>query len=181
MSAKKDLFIALQNRLKDKVATLQHIDKLFGQLNNLGEHVIPYPAVLIEFARWEITTQGKNEQRGILFIRFHCLFENYSYSFEGSEDQSLALLYFDFVESIHKALQGFSGPTFTSLQRTGEEEDVDHQVVIDTVLEYATELTDISGARDADNVETENELTPRAIYVRPLSASSPNIVSDFEV
>lgn len=180
MSIKRTLFLALQEQLR-QLPSVKWVDKLMGQVNNLDNHVIPYPAVLIEFGRWEPKTIGKNVQKGPLIIRFHLLFENFGSSFEGSEDKDQAIAYFDFVEEIHAGLQGFSGEGWTAMERTGEDEDNDHGIIIDTVIEYQTEVSDNSSDKDKDRVLTANEVTPGVQVKRPLTRPQSTIISEFKV
>lgn len=179
MSSKKTLFKLLQHHLS-QLPSVKWVDKLFGQVDNLSNHVIPYPAILIEFGRWEPISMGNNVQKGPLIIRFHLLYENFAQSFEGSHDQELAMAYFDFVEEVHQALQGLSGTNFTALQRTGEEEDNDHDVIINTIVEYFTELTDNSSGRSQNKTLTE-EITPGTKIKKPLSRPSSNVMSEYRV
>src|SRR6185437_2811549 len=75
---------------------------------------------------------------------FWVYFENYADSFNGSMNQDKALQFFDFNEAVHQSLQGFDGDLFTALDRVSDEDDEDQDMIIGTVFEYTTLITDTS-------------------------------------
>ena len=148
-SIKGDIYTALKDHLKNEITGLNWIDKYKGQLEyiEVGSEFVTFPAVFISFATSQWQTSGGGVQKSQTVISIITAYENYADSFDGSENEDEALLFWEFNEAVHKALQGFKGDCFTALERIGDQEDEDHTNVIATRFTYATEITDDSGAR----------------------------------
>jgi|GEM_PF-2097839 len=122
---------------------LRWFDKQMGQFDNPEMfYAIPLPGVLMEFGQFQWVTIGQNQQRGNGIIRFYIYFENYADSFNGSINQEMALRFFEFTEQVHLALQGFALPYMTPLERTGDNEDTAQDMIITSMIEYSTIITD---------------------------------------
>lgn len=162
MSIKGSAYLEIVERLKselqfDQVVTeenplplpnIKWIDKDKSQFENLDkEYPIPFPAILIGFMRGNYTTLSDKAQSGDIIIRIRVGYENYADSFDGSSTQENALQYFEFMEKVHIALQGFTGTNFTALDRVAEEEDLDHDMLIIQTFEYTTTLLDDSASK----------------------------------
>jgi len=168
MSIKKDVFKSTGDYLKevlqnyDAVANpngildpalnlkgLQWFDKQMGQFSNPQLALaIPLPCILMEYQTFQWTTIGKNHQKGNGSIKFYVYFENYADAFTGSVNQELALQFFLFTEQVNMALQGFTLPGMSPLQRITDNEDSAEDMIITSVVEYGTILVDKS-AREA--------------------------------
>lgn len=164
MSIKGDIFKALSAHLmaklqfaeQDNLPNLIWVDKDFGQAELIQEGIInlPMPAILISFKTPKWASRLSQTQSGETFIRFRILFENYADSFQGSINQDKAIQFFEFNEKVHIALQNLQGDNFTSLQRTSDEEDEDHNNVVITDVFYTTILTDESAQGASKTVVT---------------------------
>lgn len=182
MSIKKILFTSLQKELKDKIATLNWVDKNMGQINSLDQfHVFPMPAILIEFGRTDWQGLGDGVQQGICLVRLHILFENYSDSNSETDAREIdrALEFFDFVELVNSVVHGYQGDGWSPFVRIGEDEDNDHQNFVTTIVEYQTLLQDKSGQRSYKEIPVEVE--PKPVFKQPLDRPDSNIISDFVV
>ena len=164
MAIKKEIFKAIQTRVQEQAPSIKYIDKLFGQPSNLSNYVIAYPAVLIEFTNFLPISNLQNVQGATIEVKVHLFFENYSDSNLGSIDQEQALAYFDCIDELNEALNTLSGENFSTLQRIGEEEDNDHDNIIQTILTYATTGYD----KKTTNKKTKltEEITPKAQFVK---------------
>lgn len=183
MSIKGTAYLELVERLKtelqfDQVITednpsplpnVKWIDKDKSQFENLdNEYPIPFPAILIAFMRGNYSSLSDKAQSGEIIIRIRVGYENYADSFDGSSNQDDALKYFEFMEQVHMALQGFAGTNFTALQRVAEEEDLDHDMLIIQTFEYTTTLLDDS----ASNKRKYQIVDPNVTITKNLSVPS---------
>jgi hypothetical protein len=142
------------------IPNLKFVDKQMGQFNSPDlYHASPLPCILISFGRTTWNSDSRQQQSGDSIIRFYIYFENYADSFQGSLNQDKALQFFEFNEKVHQALQGLSGYGYTQLERVSDEDDQDHDMIIGTVFEYSTTITDDS-ADDARNHTTVLNKTP---------------------
>jgi hypothetical protein len=158
MSTKKDIFIAIRDRIKEELPDVW-VDKNMGQIATIDRFdSFPLPAVLVEFGQSEYKTVSKGVQGVKTVLRFHLLFENWAASHAESEDSELALRYFDFTEAVHEALEGFGGENFASLTRVADEEDNNHESVVITVVEYALSYVDSSKADSHKTTEVNPDL-----------------------
>ncbi len=158
---------------------LQWVDKNMGQLQKMEQfNTIPMPAILIEFGYGSWQTLGRQQQTGEVTLRIYTLYENYADSQQGSINQNQALLFYDFTEHVHKALQGFGAANFTSLQRTADEEDNDHGNMIVSVSEYSTIITDDSASKENNTLLVEPPLKVEREQP-PLPDEEFTIKSDF--
>lgn len=167
-------------------------DRLFAKLNavpalawcdvwnhqlqylDAGEELpIVFPAIFIEFSGVNWETQKNHTQRGQALWRFHIVCEVYDESYAnpngGSINQNNALEMWDFVQRVHEALQAFQGDSFAPLDRVGEIVDSDHDMLIDTILEYTTIIYDATVGDqlvyDQTATITDTEVTPNSIPV----------------
>jgi len=151
MSIKKDIFKAIGTHL---MATLQnmpglpnlaHYDKQMGQFTSPElALVLPLPCVLIEFGNFNWETIGRNNQKGEGVISFSVYFENYANSFTGSLNQDIALQFFEFTEAVHVALQGYGLDFMAPLNRIGDAEDTEQDMIIMSVINYQTTIKDLT-------------------------------------
>lgn len=162
MAIKKEIFKAIQTRIQEKAPSIKWVDKLFGQTQNITNYVMNYPAVLIEYGQFTPYSNLNGIQEGTLEIIIHLFVENYSDAHLGSRDQEYALLYFDILDELHEALNTLSGENFSTLERIGEDEDNDHDNIIETIIRYNCGARDIGGKKKG--VKSTGEITPKATY-----------------
>lgn len=158
MSVKGLTFKEIGTYLKQAVPELKWFDKDKGQFENISNHVMPLPAVLMSFGRTPYQTQSGLIQKGTLTLRFRIGYENYADSFTGSINQDKALEFFDFNEAIYVALSGLSTTYMKNLERTADEDDQDHKNVIVTIMEFTGTLIDDAADECKNFVLTEPEL-----------------------
>ncbi|WP_312399526.1 hypothetical protein [Chryseobacterium sp.] len=164
MSIKGTVFKEISDHLQIEVPELIYIDKDRGQAEKENEILLPKPAVLFAFLRFEWSEIGSGVREGKGTIRVRIICENYAESYTGSIDQELALQFFDLNEKIDSALDGFSGSKFSKLIKTADEDDLDHNQVIITVYEYEVTITDDSKANNKNMVQVD--ATPIVKYVK---------------
>lgn len=156
MSVKGQTHKEIETFLMQEVDALKWFDKDKGQFENISNHVMPLPAVLMSFGRTPYEDLTEGIQKGQLTLRFRIGYENYADSFVGSINQDKALEFFDFNEAIFKALQGLSTTYVKNLTRIADEDDQDHKNVIVTIMEFAGTLIDDS----ADDTKTFTLVEP---------------------
>ena len=154
MSVKKDLFTQLGAYLMEtlqnfdptlNLPNLAWFDKQMGQFTTPElSYAIPLPCILMEYQSFSWETVGKNQQRGNGVIRFYIYFENYADAFTGSVNQDLALRFFEFTEQVNLALQGLGLPNMTPLLRVSDNEDSAEDMIITSIVDYGTIITDAS-------------------------------------
>ena len=122
MIQEKNLFIALCERLRDKVSELNFVDLWLDQLSDLGENLPVFlPAAFLEIkCNWDGFVLGRGQQRGEATIRVHLVMQTYAETESLSLQQSTALLMYDIAQKIYLALQGFGTEQATPLIRKGE-------------------------------------------------------------
>lgn len=179
MSVKGSIYKQIAEHLMANITNLQMVDKDKGQLENMSQFVLPLPAVLVSFGRFEYDNIGGGFKKGQGTIRFKVAYENYADSYTGSINQDLALQFFDFNEAVQNALEGFSSDLFSPLQLIADEDDQDHKNVIVTLFEYETTIVNKSGIADKNYIKVDAE--PKVTYVDKKSIPKRNatIESDF--
>ncbi|WP_241279753.1 hypothetical protein [Chryseobacterium cucumeris] len=180
MSIKGIVYKEITNRLETLITELIYIDKDRGQFEKENVLLVPKPAVLIAFLRfeWSEIGNGVKEGKGTIRVRVGC--ENYAESYSGSIDQDKALEFFDLNEKVDTALDGFYGTKFSELIKTADEDDLDHKNVIVTVYEYETTITDDTKADCSKMVKVEAEPIVKYIQKENLPERQVND-SDFIV
>ncbi len=180
MSIKGQVFKEISDHLAAEVSELIYIDKDRGQTEKENALVVPKPAVLIAFLRFEWSDAGNGIKLGKGVVRVRTVCENYAESYVGSIDQELALAFFDLNEKVDAALEGFGGEKFRPLVKVADEDDLDHNNVIVTVFEYETTIIDDTKANCKNMVKVEAE--PVVEYVKKENLPERQVVdSDFVI
>ncbi len=155
MSAKTDLYQEIKNKLLSETDVV-HCRLYNSQIDNLEqENTFPFPAVFIEFNELVYSSRSTGGQVADCLIRLHVCFESLA-----TEDLEILTL----MDSIQLALQGFGvGGVFSSLNRSFEGQDVNHDIIIVWLMDYETRITDNSGHRN--NKLTETTITDAQVIV----------------
>ncbi|KFF13104.1 hypothetical protein IW15_10090 [Chryseobacterium soli] len=179
MSIKGIVFKEITDHLEMQVEELIYIDKDRGQAEKENVLLIPKPAVLIAFMRFEWSDIGNGIKEGKGAIRVRVICENYAESYTGSIDQDLALVFFDLNEKVDAALEGLSGTKFSEMKKVADEDDLDHGNVIVTVYEYETTIIDDTKANCTKMIKVDAEPIIKYITKENLPERQVNIGSDF--
>ncbi|WP_312296862.1 hypothetical protein [Chryseobacterium sp.] len=179
MSIKAVVFKEISDHLESRVEQLVYIDKDRGQVEKENVIMVPKPAVLIAFMRFEWSDIGGGVKQGKGLVRVRVICENYAESYSGSIDQELALSFFDLNEKVDAALEGFSGTKFSEMKKVSDEDDLDHNNVIVTVYEYETTIIDDSKAECLKMIKVDAEPVVHYIAKENLPERQVNIKSDF--
>jgi hypothetical protein len=131
---KRDLYLALKSRLLS-ITGVEHVRLYNNQIqrDTVEEAYKQGNTVFVEFIQLTWTGAASGQQRGETVVRLHVVFESLL-----TEDVTL----FERVQNVHLSIQGFNGPLFTSMQRTNEEQDTDHDNIIVWKADYITQLSD---------------------------------------
>ena len=136
-----------------KPCLLKFIDRYHAQPEFLDQGLsFNLPAAFIEVSEVRWQSLGRGLQKGQAVVRIHILSDTVADSYQGSENQDIALRIYDTLRAVHKSLQGFSsGDTsfrFSPLTRSASISDTRHDTVSVDIIEYQTELTDADAAGD---------------------------------
>lgn len=102
--------------IKANVPEIKHIDLWADQFYN-EEYPYPDRSLFIEFFSNEIQTTGEKTQDLIMQIRFILCYQTLSDSFDGSDNQNVALGFGEILRKIHACLQGTYGQNFSAMTR----------------------------------------------------------------
>lgn len=158
MSVKGTIYLEISTYLKQQIPGLKWVDKDRGQLENISNFVFPRPAIFLSFMRTEYGTIGNNSQQGTGAVRLRIAYENYADSFTGSVNQDKALAFFEFNEKVYETLQGLSGTHFSPLDRTADEDDLEHTNIIVTIQEYACNFVDDTAVKKKQFILTDPDV-----------------------
>jgi hypothetical protein len=199
MSVKGDIFRQLATYL---MATLQFdqtvtednplplpnlvwVDKQMGQFNHPElSQLVPLPAILIGYRKTTWDSESRRVQKGNAILTFWVYFENYADSFTGSMNQDKALQFFDFNEAVHQALQGYDGDLFTALDRLSDEDDENQDMIIGSIFEYSTLITDTSADEHRKyTIVTNKGATPQYVnaITRPINNGDDDTDNTFVI
>ena len=137
------LYESLQDHIYNVMPEIKWIDLWNNQLNNLDqEDPIPFPAAFIEFTpiAW---TRMIGCKKAELIIRIHLVQESYASSYKGSATQSQALEILDNSDILDTLLEDYSGQNCTPMIGSNMEIDVNHDMLIDTILDFTTSYTKV--------------------------------------
>ncbi|MDY3352312.1 hypothetical protein PG357_10005 [Riemerella anatipestifer] len=177
MSVKGDIYKTIEAHLMDNVEGLAVVDKDRGQLENISEFAMPFPAILMSYGRFEYEPIGGGLKKGTGTIQFRVAYENYADSYSGSINQDLALQFFEFNEQVQNALEGFSSDLFSPLTLIADEDDKDHKNIIVTIFEYETTIVNKSGANDKNYIQVD--ATPKVRYTQKENLPKREAHNDF--
>lgn len=155
---KAELFVAIADRLKQKLPELAWIDWDWGQLELPAENYpVQFDCCLISFPDGQWKTEGKNVQYGNQMIQVRTAVDVYSDTHVAggvtAPDRNYALNKLKLESRVYAALQGFSGNFFTPLARvsSGEEKRDDGLKVF--VATFLTGAVDDSAAKPMQEVQ----------------------------
>ncbi|WP_295990517.1 hypothetical protein [uncultured Alistipes sp.] len=116
----KELFIALQDRLKEQVPALRWVDAEMGQLNVVPRPPVAFPCCLVDMRYLQCRSLTAGAQRVAAQFTLRVAFQGCgsSCSEAPTSVRERALEHMDTLEEIHRALQWWSfGRRINPLQR----------------------------------------------------------------
>src|SRR5690606_3851153 len=144
MSIKGKIFKEIATHLETQVPELIYIDKERGQLEKENELLVPKPAVLVAFLRFEWSDIGNGVKEGKGSIQIRTTIDNHAESRSARNTQNAAISVFEPNETIDNALEGSSGDNLSALAMIGDEDDIDNRNTIVTGFEYETTIVEDS-------------------------------------
>jgi hypothetical protein len=106
MIAFKNTFTDLCEVLKEKVSEVLFIDLWHNQINFLDdEYAFPFPAVFIEMVADNAEPLGAKARSIATMLNVYFAYETLADSYHESQNQEVALAYFDIMQKIDIALQ----------------------------------------------------------------------------
>lgn len=102
----------------------------------------------------------------------------FSDSYEGSTNQADFLAYFDLLDKVHAALHGWSGPNgcFSTLRRLNLTPDVNHDGIVNYILDYTTTIFDATADETTDYDPVNPDLEVNRGFNKPSQGSSPYVL-----
>lgn len=140
------------------------------------EHVMPKPAILIQFADADWKTKANGIQQADCLIRLHIGMHNIADDNFYSSTKSEALKVDDYLDIIQEALQGFSAECLGSMKRTKSYHDESHDHIFVQVMEYTASITDDSGNKKKNYIDFNAGLEVEATNIVKPAKDSPYII-----
>lgn len=113
----KQIFLAIQNQLQTTVSALKYVDKDWGQLK-YDQPPVQWPCVLIDIESVNYSQMGQGYQKAEADICVTVGNVNHVRSSAMASSKTDSYETIELLDSIHQALQLFSGKHFQPLQRT---------------------------------------------------------------
>jgi hypothetical protein len=136
----KELYLALCERLSGRLPEVRTIDLFNNQPERQNETTLILPAVLIEMQQVNWSVRG---EEGAAILRFYLLQEIVEDTYQGSGEQGAgSAYYFDLLRQLSTVLQGFSGETFSALQRTTTEYDSRYTYMLTHIVTFKCNVTE---------------------------------------
>lgn len=147
---RKQIFQAICAHLNERVPDIKFFDLWNNHITALnGGQVWPMPAVFVEFETIEWRQQNNGARRGDVAVRLHLVTR--AVNTHGNKDpkQKAALGFFDLINEINTAMQGFRGENFSGFQLTTSATNHDHAELLESVERYVTSAQDIKAVPKA--------------------------------
>jgi hypothetical protein len=126
----KDLYLAIESKLKTEVAAIKWIDfdrdQLLGQDN---DKPVDYPCVLIDFPNTPYSNNSQNTQIGEPTIILRVAFRRYDRTHDKRSDNA-SLIFLDTLQSIYTALEGMEGENFSPLNRINQRRIIRPDIIL---------------------------------------------------
>jgi len=126
---------------------------------------MPLPSILISFPDTDYESLLGVDQTGEASLRIRIGFENYYDTNSGNPNREAALLFFDFNERVHLAVQSFTMENISGIKRIGEAEDMKYKNVIITEIMYQFTLYDQTPDADLGIERTSADPKPRKVAI----------------
>jgi len=160
---RKQLFLAIVERLKERVKEVKFIDIWNEQIAVIQTgSTWPLPAVFIEFEPYDVHQQANRVRTANVSIRLHIVTRAVAHN--GSDDKRMAqaLGIFDTIEHVTAAINGLAGDYFSSFMLINSATNHNHAELIESIETFVTRVTDTSAARKhAPYVLTDAEIIDR--------------------
>ncbi len=152
----KELCILINKNIPE----IKHIDLYHNQLAyEKEEYPFPESSLFIEFNTTSIDTIGIKAQDMNMQIRFIYAFDTLSDTFNGSDNQEIALSFGSVIRKLHSLLQSKSGNNFSSLNRIALLKEPSPEGVIVYAQTYSCIIRDYSATDETTEVIL-SELSP---------------------
>lgn len=181
----KDAYLNIATQLDAKL-NIPSITSIHGRLRFIAlfnnqfntselEHTLPKPAILIQFSDSEWKSKGKKQQEALTSIKIHVAQHNIADDNFYSDNKDEALKVDAYLDLIHVALQGFSAPGLSGLNRVRSQQDDSHDHIFVQVMEYEGTITDCSADVTQNYIDFNASLEVKEAAVPVITTSSPFI------
>jgi len=115
----KDLFKAISEAITTKVAAVRWVDFDLGQLDSGEAPPVSFPCALIGFGNGDYSNLSNLVQMGEIGVVIRVAFKTFERTHSAATEvfRDVGLAHLDILRDIHFALQGLSGPAFSSMTR----------------------------------------------------------------
>lgn len=148
-----EVYKSIAKRLMTEVPGLRWVDLYRNQYKNPDkEYPFAFPAVFIEFVEMPFKNNGSNTSSATGTIKIHMVNDNTADTFttDIGVDNIPGLIYLVTIDSIHKALQGFTPDYCSRLQGGVLNSDTEDSSMIVYLRDYSCELYDFSTGLEAN-------------------------------
>ena len=157
---------------------LQYIAQFNNQFNTSEEeHVIPKPAILIQFLDSDWKSKGKRQQEALTTIKVFVAQHNIADDNFYSTNKTDALKIDAYMDLVHVALQSFSTTGLGALNRVRSQQDESHDHIFVQVMEYEAKILDCSADVTQNYIDFNADLEVKEAVIPVISkATTPYIV-----
>lgn len=115
----KDLFKAISDAITTKVPAVRWVDFDLGQLDTGEAPPVSFPCVLVGFGNGDYSNLSSLVQMGEVQVVIRVAFKTFERTHSAATEvfRDVGLAHLDILRDVHFALQGLSGPAFSSLSR----------------------------------------------------------------
>ena len=149
------IFKAIAQRLREAVPEVKFISVWNEQLATIQTgKAWPLPAVFVEFDAHSWRSVGMGLREADIPVILHIVTR--AADFNGSADvrrMDKALAYLDTIDSIDAALEGLSGPNFSSFMLTQSFPNHSHAELVENIEQFVTRARCTASARKVKSIE----------------------------
>jgi hypothetical protein len=140
----KFLFKSIQDRLKSEVPELRWIDMDKGQLDYFERPPVSFPCALISVQLPRTVDLGAKKQKcdALIVIRLGFDFSGNTSHVTPETALEKSLEYFDLVEKVYEALQGYQESTYNNLSRQSLREEKRPDMIKVVNIPFITSFVD---------------------------------------
>lgn len=151
---RKQIFLAIANRIKEQVPEIKFIDLWNEHLAEITSSTAwPTPSLFIEFEQYDVRQAANHCAMADIPVRLHVVTRTKAYS-AGVNDKRLeaALDYFALLDKVHAAMATLAGENFSTFMLTAQATNHNHAELIESIDRYITRAQLTAAARQARQV-----------------------------
>lgn len=151
---RKQIFLAIANRIKEQVPEIKFIDLWNEHLADITTNTAwPTPSLFVEFEPYDVRPESRHCAMADIPVRLHVVTRAVAYT-AGCQDKRLAdaLAYFDLLDKVHAAMASLAGENFSTFMLTWQATNHNHAELIESIDRYITRAQLTAAERKATQV-----------------------------